>query len=121
MNDERLGDQDDLLQPAKPRDPMTVIVFWPNELARLKPYRPGPSGQLGGYARMVNWLVAQTAGGVMSVALDAVMLERLVRYIRRYGGGGPNGALRAACTQPMRRAGVDPLPEWAAPITPPEK
>ena len=82
-----------------------TLVFKPHELRMLKRNVPGPSGALGGYQRMENYLVENVAE--YAVFLDPIRLERLIRYIGNYGSGGPNGRLRDAGIPALRRAGIE--------------
>lgn len=100
-----------------PRDPNATslrIRFEPHEFARLKHNPPGASGKIGGYQRHENWIVEHTDPNTLECELDPERQERTRRYIRNYGSGGPNGRIRAACIPALRRAGIDPLPEWRA-------
>lgn len=64
---------------------------------------PGPSGELGGYARLVNILAEmadnhpETVVGLSYyVDLNGKLRDRLCRYIQLHGSGGPNTELRGA-------------------------
>lgn len=98
-------------QPSKPG---LVLIFRPHEFGLLKLNTPGPSGKLGGYPREENWLVANTDPVTFRCELDAVHLERLIRYCTGYGPGGPNKRLRAACIPALRRVGIELLPGLSA-------
>jgi hypothetical protein len=89
-----------------PRGPGTVMVLQPHERRMLKVNRTR-----GGYQDLENWVVENTdASG--RCELDPVHFERLVRCIKKYGGGGPNSRLRNACIPALRRGGIDLLPDW---------
>lgn len=95
--------------------PGQAFTFLPEEYAILKFNMPGPSGVIGGYQKMENIVVEGTNKITLTVVLSAEHFERLVRYIKNYGDGGPNGRLRKACIPALRRAGIDLLPDWRAP------
>lgn len=87
--------------------PGWTITFTPEEFAQLHWNVPGPSGLLGGYQRLENWLIDHTSALGLSCTLDAAHFERLLRYLRRYGSGGPNERMRDACIPALNRAGLD--------------
>lgn len=95
-----------------------VVTFAPHELRFLRLNTPGPSGKMGGYQQLENWIIrnADTASGVCE--FDPIRFDRLRRYCNPradgYGSGGPNGRLRKCCIPALRRIGIDLLPEWAA-------
>jgi hypothetical protein len=92
-----------------------AFQFERHEFKILKHNKPGPSGVIGGYQGMENILIAQTNETTLGCVLNAKHFERLTRYIKNYGSGGPNGRMRAACIPALRRVGIDLLPEWRAP------
>lgn len=94
--------------------PATVLTFAPHEFRWLKWNEPGPSGQLGGYQRLENHIITTTDKATLRCPLDEQRLPRLIRYIQRYGSGGPNGRLRDACIPALRRAGIELQPGWTA-------
>ena len=97
-----------------PTRPATVLTFAPHEFKWLKHNEPGPSGLLGGYQRLENHIVERTDPTSLRCPLDDVRLPQLIRCIQKYGDGGPNRRLRAACIPALRRAGIDLQPEWRA-------
>jgi hypothetical protein len=84
--------------------PGIVLVFKPEEFACLKINTPGPSGLLGGYQRLENYLVINTID--LKCVLNAKMFDRIIRYINKHGPGGPNERIRKACTPVLRRNGI---------------
>lgn len=93
---------------------MTVVVVQPHERRFLRHYEPGPSGQLGGYQKHVNWVVDNIDADNGELRLDPIRLDRTIRYITRHGPGGPNQSLRNALIPPLRRAGIDLAADWRA-------
>jgi hypothetical protein len=91
-----------------------VLAFAPHEFKWLKHNEPGPSGQLGGYQRLENHIVARTDRASLRCPLDDKRLPQLIRCIQLYGDGGPNRRLRAACIPALRRAGIELQPGWTA-------
>lgn len=90
-----------------PRRPGAVLALQPCEFDCLKRNTPGPSGKLGGYPRHENWLLDNIDPVTLELELDAVRLERTIRYIVSYGSGGPNARIRSALVPAFRRAGID--------------
>lgn len=90
------------------------LRFLPHEFARLKRVWPGPSGVIGGMGLFENKLMDITDRQTLVCELDPVLQDRLERYITKYGPGGPNRRIRAACIPALRRLGIDWLPEWPA-------
>jgi hypothetical protein len=99
-----------------PSPPGFVMFFQPHEYRMLKRNQPGLSGALGGYQRHENWLIEHTDPATLRCELPPQQFERTVRFIKRYGKGGPNRRIRDACIPALRRAGVDLQPEWRAPV-----
>jgi len=97
---------------AQPTRPGRVIIFQGHELRLLKHNEPGPSGTMGGYQNMENYILDNFDPIDGACYFDATMLERLMRYCQKYGKGGPNGRLRDACIPALRRAGIELLPGW---------
>ena len=98
-----------------PSSPSTRICFLPHEFARLKRRVPGPSGKLGGYQNLENWLIDNTDPVTLCCDLPPEKFDMLCRYCKRHGPGGPNSDIRSACVPPLRRIGIDLFPEWRAP------
>lgn len=95
--------------------PGLVLVFEPHLFRILKHNKPGPSGlPVGGWGREENWLIANTDPTTLRCELDAKHLERIIRYCKSYGQGGPNRRIRAACIPALRRAGIELLPDQSA-------
>jgi hypothetical protein len=101
--------------PTNPRASISEVTLKPHEFAWLTYREAKPGKQLGGYQRMVNWVIDTTDRQTMIIALDPLRFERLKRYIQRYGGGGPNTELRRCFIPALRRIGIDLAPEWATP------
>jgi hypothetical protein len=91
-----------------------AFQFTAQEYAILKFNHPGASGVIGGYQKMENIVVETTNKTTLVVVLNAIHYERLTRYIKSYGDGGPNKRLRKACVPALRRIGIDLLPGWVA-------
>jgi hypothetical protein len=91
--------------------PGIVLAFTRDEFRTLKRNTPGPGGQLGGYPSFENILIDLTHPRTLHCPLSAAHFERLVRYIKNYGPGGPNGRIRAACVPALRRCGIDVEPD----------
>jgi hypothetical protein len=85
-----------------PEQPQHVITFLPHEFARFKRYNGG-----GGLQQFVTWIFNNTDRQTLVCSLNAERFERLVRYIRRYGPGGPQQILRDSCIPALRRIGID--------------
>lgn len=96
---------------AKPgRDaPGVTLAFLPHLFAILK-----RNTTAGGYQDFENWLLDNTDPVTLQCVLDPVRLERLMRYCRSYGAGGPNKRIRAACIPALRQAGIELLPGLSA-------
>jgi hypothetical protein len=90
-----------------PTEPTTTLTFFDYEYHRMKFNEPGPSGLLGGYQRLENRIVTTTDKATLQCVLTDELLARLIRYCKRYRGGGPNGRLRDACIPALRRIGID--------------
>jgi hypothetical protein len=106
-------------KPNKNRTPAPAgqaFTFLPHEFAILKFNKPGPSGVIGGYQGMENIVITCTNKTTLTCVLAAGHFERLVRYIQKYGDGGPNKRLRNACIPALRRINIDLLPDWRAPV-----
>lgn len=98
-----------------PRDcgPGLKVTFRVHEISGLGPRYPKGGGGLQG---LVNWILDNTEPVTGVCFFPPDKLERAIRYIHPdYGPGGPQARLRGYLTPALRRAGVDPLPRWAAP------
>jgi DNA polymerase III alpha subunit len=82
-----------------------VLQFTAEEFSQLKINTPGASGDMGGYQKFENLLIERTDRN-RCCALTPVELERLIRYINNYGGGGPNERIRRACKPALARLGI---------------
>ena len=94
-----------------PTLPGFTLKFAPHEFRRLKRNPPGG----GGWQQFENILIEQTDPGTLTCPLNPTHLERLIRYCKSYGPGGPNKRIREACIPALRRIGIDVAPEWRAP------
>jgi hypothetical protein len=92
-----------------------TIPFQPHEVRMMKINTPGPSGKIGGMGGMENHIVRTVDRTTWQCWLDAVLVERLIRYCQKYEKGGPNQRLRDACIPALRRIGIDLAPKWRAP------
>lgn len=72
----------------------TGLYLTSSEWAELKFNEPGPTSPVGGYGMFENWLLSQRRGDY--IFLEDAPLGRLVRYMKNYGGGGPNARIRRA-------------------------
>jgi hypothetical protein len=90
-----------------------VLTFNNEEFSTLKVNRPGPSGTLGGLGKHENRLIDLTDPNTLHCPLDPVDFTRSVMYCLNYGGGGPNGRIRAACIPALRRIGIALTPVTA--------
>jgi hypothetical protein len=104
----RLGERvpPTLRQPAIDDASGITLVFLPEEFLRLKHNVPGPSGKMGGYQQFENWLIAHTDRQTFECRLTSDERDRLERYCREYGPGGPNNRIRAACIPALARLGI---------------
>lgn len=94
--------------------PGITLTFLPHEFRFLKLNKPGPSGDLGGLAKRENRLIELTNPSSLTCYLDPTEMEQTMRYCRKYGSGGPNGRIKAACIPAFRRQGIELVPGWAA-------
>jgi hypothetical protein len=85
-----------------------ILTFTGEELRELKLNKPGPSGQMGGYQQLENWIIQNTDPQTGRCHFTSNRLERLIRYCKNYGSGGPNDRLRRACIPALRRHGLFP-------------
>lgn len=81
-----------------------TLIFTGAELRCLRLNKPGASGLLGGYQRMENWILRNTDAQTGKCLFTPEKLERIQRYCREYGPGGPNERLRKACVPALQRA-----------------
>ena len=82
-----------------------ALTFTPAEFATLKHNVPGPSGQIGGWQRFENWLVANTDADRRCM-FDPFHWMRLTIYYKSEAEGGPNARVRAACGPALARIGI---------------
>lgn len=94
---------------TKPTRPGVLLTLLPHEHSFLKHNRTR-----GGLQDLENYLHEATRDG-RACFLDPAHLERVMRCCQKYGGGGPQSRIRAACIPALRRVGIDLLPEWRAP------
>jgi hypothetical protein len=92
--------------PSKP--PSYTLTFLPHEAKRFKRYR----SKGGGYQEMVHWFFDNIHPLTLTATFDAVRLERLIRYVKKYDGGGPNQILRDSCIPALRRIGIELQPDF---------
>src|SRR5215471_10682638 len=92
---------------ARTTQPGITLTFKPHRFKWLKLNKPGPSGLLGGYQNMENYIVTNTDRTTMQLHLDAVMLERLIRYCKADDTGGPNSRIRDVCIPTLRDGGIN--------------
>lgn len=92
--------------PPSSNGPGLWLTFRPAEWAILQHNVPGPSGDMGGYQMLENRLRAEAVPPDHRVFLTPVLLERLIRYLNSYKGGGPNARLRRACPNALARVGI---------------
>lgn len=102
--------------PNRNREPAPlglVLTFTDGEVQTLKHNEPGPSGDLGGWGRLENWLLENTDAQRRCV-LDPLHWMRLTVYYKSEAKGGPNYRVRAVCGPALRRIGIILLPGWGA-------
>jgi hypothetical protein len=88
-------------------DEPVVVTFLPQEFRVMKINKPGPSGLLGGWQRMENWIVQSTDRKTLKCVFPAEKLAQLKYYMTHYGQGGPNSRVREACAPALKRAGIN--------------
>lgn len=91
-----------------------VLHFLPHEVRTLKHNNPGPSGALGGWQRLENWLVGHIDPATGDCPLTPPIYSRLTHYLTAsYGPGGPNKRVRDTCFPALRRIGINlqPVPK----------
>lgn len=84
-----------------------VVHFLPHERRRLQRNIPPEGSSLGGMGRHENWLLDTIDATTGLCPMTDCELGKTIRYIQRYGQGGPNGRIREACTPALRRIGID--------------
>jgi len=99
--------------------PGVTFTFLPHEFRRLKFNKPGPSGKLGGAGGYENKVIEKTDPVTLVCTLDPLTYTQVSTICRHYGPGGPNNRIRRACIPALRRVGIDLMPEWRAPQSPP--
>ena len=100
-------------------DPNVNITFTHAEFHGLKFNTPGPSGDMGGFQDMENWVIANTNPVTLECVWPPDKFTRISKYTREkpnvtYGPGGPNARLRRACIPAFKRVGIN-LSEGAPP------
>src|SRR5215471_14934619 len=84
----------------------TRVTFTAEEIATLKWNIKPPNSELGGMARLENWILDNTDHTTRSCVFDATHQRRTINYCQNYGPGGPNGRIRRACKPAFARIGI---------------
>lgn len=90
------------------QSPGITLTFNAWDRKHLKFNEPGPSGKMGGYQQFENILLGLIPEKGGTVQLSPAFSDRLIRYFKSYGPGGPNQRIRDACGPALRRAGLLP-------------